>query len=79
MSKNNFTYEIVKTLAILQDNKGYTKEVNLIKYGDMPVCLDIRKWNRNNNTMLKGITITAEELQELKKVLNELSETEVNA
>jgi hypothetical protein len=74
MSKKEFKYEIVKQLAVLQEKDGYTKEINLIKYGDLPVCLDIRKWNRNDNTMQKGITITAEEFAQFKEVINSLEE-----
>jgi hypothetical protein len=74
MSKKEFKYEIVKQLAVLQEKDGYTKEVNLIKYGDLPVCLDIRKWNRNDNTMQKGITITKAEFAEFKKIINEMEE-----
>ena len=74
MSKKEFKYEIVKQLAVLQEKDGYTKEVNLIKYGDLPVCLDIRKWNRNDNTMQKGITITKDEFAEFKKIITEMEE-----
>ena len=74
MSKKEFKYEIVKQLAVLQEKDGYTKEVNLIKYGDLPVCLDIRKWNRNDNTMQKGITITKEEFKKFKEIINEMEE-----
>lgn len=74
MSKKDFKYEIVKTLAVLQEKDGYTKEVNLIKYGNLPVCLDIRKWNRNDNTMQKGITITKDEFEKFKNIINEMEE-----
>lgn len=74
MSKKEFKYEVIKQLAVLQEKDGYTKEVNLIKYGDLPVCLDIRKWNRNDNTMQKGITITAEEFTHFKEIINSIEE-----
>lgn len=67
---SDFKYEIVKDIKVLSENKGYTKEVNLIKYGDKEPLLDIRKWDRNNDTMQKGITLNQEEAELLKEALN---------
>jgi hypothetical protein len=66
---SDFKYEIVKQVAILNESKGYTKEINLIKYGDKEPMLDIRKWNRNDDTMQKGIALSKEEAQKLKEAL----------
>lgn len=69
---SDFKYEIIKQVATLSDNNGYTKEVNIIKYGDKEPLLDIRKWDRNNDKMQKGVTITKDELEALKEALNNL-------
>lgn len=66
---SDFKYEIVKQVAILNESKGYTKEINLIKYGDKEPMLDIRKWNRNDDTMQKGIALSKEEAHKLKEAL----------
>lgn len=68
---SEFKYDIVKQIKVISEKSGYTKEVNIIKYGDKEPMLDIRKWNRNNDTMQKGITITKEELEALKEAINE--------
>lgn len=64
MADNDFKYEIVQKIATLTDNgKGYTKEINLIKYNDSDPLYDIRKWH--NGEMQKGVTLTKEELIKL--------------
>ena len=70
---SDFKYEIVKKVATLSDNKGYTKEVNIIKYGDKEPMLDIRKWNRNDDTMQKGVALNKQEAEQLKEALATLT------
>jgi len=69
---SDFKYEINEQIETLSDNKGYTKEINIITFNDQYKLLDIRKWNRNNNTMQKGISLTREEAEKLKDTLNKL-------
>lgn len=66
---DDFKYEITKKVAVLSENNGYTKEVNYIKYRDKEPMLDIRKWNRNDNTMQKGIALNKAEAEALKQAL----------
>ena len=71
MADNDFKYEIVQKIATLFDNgKGYTKEINLIKYNDSEPLYDIRKWH--NGEMQKGVTLTKEELQQLVEVCKDI-------
>lgn len=63
-------YEIKDSIATLSDNSGYTIEVNIIEYKGCKEKLDIRKWNRNEDRMLKGISLNMNEAKELKNVLN---------
>ena len=69
-----FTYEIVKPIAVLSDSGTLTTELNIISYSGNEPKYDLRKWRTGNGEkkMQKGITLTREELQELRKVLNEL-------
>lgn len=71
---NEFKYEITKHIATLSESENgeYTKEVNLISYNDAEPVLDIRKWDRRGNRMLKGITFNSEEAEALKDALQEL-------
>ncbi|MBQ1508908.1 MAG: hypothetical protein IIZ47_05750 [Erysipelotrichaceae bacterium] len=72
-----FNYEIVKQVKTLSESNGYTTEVNLIRYGGGRTKLDIRKWNRNEDRMLKGITLTKQEGLDLLEALKELDFEEV--
>ena len=65
MSKD-FNYQITRPVAVLSrsNNGRYTAEVNYISYK-----LDIRKWDRENNKMLKGIALNKAEAEALKEAL----------
>lgn len=71
-----FSYEIVKSIAVLCDTGKLTTELNIISYGGNEPKYDLRKWRTGNGEkkMQKGITLTREELLELRKVLIELDE-----
>lgn len=67
-------YEIVKKIGDLSKptNRGWKKELNLIKWGVNPQKYDIRDWNEDHTRMGKGITLTEEELNKLKEVLEDM-------
>ena len=67
-----FKYEINKKVALLSEKGNYTCEANVITYGENgKPKLDIRKWNRAEDKMQKGITLTKEEAEELYKALKD--------
>ena len=77
------SYEIEEELAVLSvKGEHVTVEANMISYRGGRPKLDIRKWYREDldehyhskDVMWKGITLSWEETQKLKEVLNELSE-----
>lgn len=68
--KSDFHYEIEEYLSVLSTNdKGWTKEINLISWNDRPAKFDIRDWSADKSKMSKGITLTEEEAKNLCKVL----------
>lgn len=69
-----FTYELVEHLGTISSYRDgeQTLEVNLISYNHAEPKIDIRHWNRQNNRMLKGVTLTREEARILKNVLQDL-------
>lgn len=71
MSKNNFSYEVKKHIATLSqsENGNFTTEVNIISYNGASPKVDIRKWDRRSDKMLKGITLTDDEARQLKEAL----------
>ena len=67
-------YEIVETLGVLSENsKGWTKELNLIKWNDNAPKYDIRDWSPEHDRMGKGVTLTMDEIATLKDILESLS------
>ena len=65
-----FSYEIEEEIAVLSESaKGWTKELNLVSYGGAKAKLDIRDWAPEHEKMGKGVTLTEEELEKLKKLL----------
>ena len=69
MAKINF--EIIKTIGVLSTSaKGWTKELNLISWNANAPKYDLRTWAPEHEKMGKGITLTGEELRELKELLS---------
>ena len=66
----DFKYEIVEKIAVLSESsKGWTKELNLIRWNDRDAKYDIREWSPDGSKMGKGITLSDEEIAVLKKAL----------
>jgi hypothetical protein len=66
-------YEITKNIGVLSEsNKGWSKELNLVSWNDRDPKYDIRDWSQEHDKMGKGVTLTQEELAELKKLLNNM-------
>lgn len=67
-------YKIVEEIGVLSENvKGWRKEVNLISWNDGVPKYDIRDWAPEHEKMGKGTTLTKEEVEKLKKVLENLN------
>lgn len=64
-------YEITKTLGVLSENaKGWTKELNMVSWNEREPKYDLREWNPDHTRMGKGITLTEEEVETLRAILN---------
>ena len=69
----NIKYEIEKELGYISElAKGWKKELNLISWNGKEAKYDLRDWAPEHEKMGKGITLTIDELKELKKLLSEL-------
>ncbi|MEW9675702.1 PC4/YdbC family ssDNA-binding protein [Lentibacillus sp. L22] len=63
-------YEIIETIAVLSESpKGWTKELNFISWNGRDPKYDIRDWAPDKEKMGKGVTLTKEELENLKEAL----------
>jgi hypothetical protein len=65
-------YEIVERIAILSEKGNWTKELNKVSWNDRPEKFDLRDWNHDEGKIGKGITLTEEEMQNFKQVLNSI-------
>ena len=52
--------------------KGWTKELNLISWNGREPKYDIRDWAPEHEKMGKGVTLSDEEIEVLKKLLSEI-------
>ncbi|HOC29326.1 MAG TPA: YdbC family protein [Treponemataceae bacterium] len=71
---DDFSFEIIEKMGVLSENKtGWTVELNTVSWGGRPPKYDIRSWSPDHKKMGKGVTLTAEELSALKKILADVS------
>ena len=66
-------FEIVQSIGCLSEsNNEWAKELNKVSWGSNEAKYDIRAWSPDHKKMGKGITLTKEELIQLKNILEEL-------
>ncbi|MGL4876131.1 MAG: YdbC family protein [Clostridium sp.] len=66
-------YEITEELGeISGSTKGWRKELNLVSWSGREPKYDLRDWAPEHEKMGKGITLSKEELQALKELLNSM-------
>lgn len=65
------TFEIVEHFGVLSENaNGWTRELNLVSWNERPAKYDLRDWDADHVKMSKGITLSEEEFQTLKDIIN---------
>ena len=73
MADEEFDFKIVDELGVLSTSpKGWTKELNLISWNGREPKYDIRDWAPEHEKMGKGVTLSDEEIEVLKKLLSEI-------
>lgn len=66
-------YEIKETVGtISENNKGWSKELNLISWNNREAKYDLRDWSSEHEKMGKGVTLSKDELIKLKEILNDM-------
>ena len=64
-------FEITERIGVLSENaKGWTKELNKVSWNEREPKYDLREWNPDHSRMGKGITLTDEEVETVKAILN---------
>lgn len=73
MPKTEISFEIVEHIGVLSTgSKGWTKELNLVSWNGREPKYDIREWSPEHDKMGKGLTLSKDELEELKGILEKL-------
>lgn len=66
-------FEIEKEIGkISESSKGWTKELNLISWNGKEAKYDLRDWAPEHEKMGKGVTLSSDELNSLKELLNSM-------
>ncbi len=67
-------FEIKQTVGVLSEStKGWKKELNFMTWNDKEAKYDIREWAPEHDKMGKGITLSKEELVQLREILNSMN------
>ncbi|EAE5981103.1 hypothetical protein PV598_000345 [Listeria monocytogenes] len=67
----NIEYEIIEEIGVLSENaRGWRKELNKVSWNGRLPKYDIRDWSEDHEKMGKGITLTDDEAEALKKLLD---------
>lgn len=73
MIEKSITFRMEMPIAVLSRNeRGYTKEINLISWNGSDPKYDIRNWHPGREKCGKGITLTEEEARVLMDALKEV-------
>ena len=68
----NIKYEITEHIGVLSESaKGWKKELNLISWNDRAPKYDIREWSPEREKIGKGVTLSVDEIKELKRLLDD--------
>ena len=73
MPKSEISFAIIETLGVLStSSKGWTKELNLISWNGREPKYDLREWSPEHDKRGKGVTLSKDELEALKDILEKL-------
>ena len=68
-------FEIVKEIGVLSESpKGWTKEFNLVSWNGAEPKYDLRDWSPGHEKMGRGVTLTEDEVQKLRRLLSEMND-----
>lgn len=71
MQEKDVKHEIVAKLGTLSTTRGgWQKELNLVSWNGEETKYDIRQWSPDHKVMSKGISLSREEAEALRDLLN---------
>ena len=67
----DFKFEITKEIGVLSESaNSWRKELNLMSWNDATPKYDLCDWAPDHEKMGNGITLSEEEIQKLKELLD---------
>ena len=77
MSEKEISYDVIQNIGIVSKTKTYEKRLQILSWNGREPAFDLRTWKigadkTKKDTALKGITLTKEELLELRKLLSHI-------
>lgn len=64
-------FEITEHIGVLSKSpRGWTKELNKVSWSEREPKYDIREWNPDHTRMGKGVTLSEEDIENLRALLN---------
>jgi hypothetical protein len=71
--KTEIFFTIVERLGTLSEGtKGWAKQLNLVSWNGRDAKYDIREWSPEGDKMSKGVSLSVDELKQLKALLNSI-------
>ena len=75
----DFKFDIKNSLGTISESaKGWKREVNVMTWNNKKAKVDIREWDEKHEQMGKGITLSKEELKQLKDILVKINIDELD-
>lgn len=68
--EEEFKFEILKTFGEIPGNRKWKVRLNLISWNGGEPKYDIRTWSEDGQSMGKGISLSRDELLELRKIID---------
>ncbi len=70
--QETFRYEVLRHYGVLStSNRGWTRELNLIRWNNRKAKYDLRDWSPDHDKMSKGITLTEDEILALMSLVED--------
>lgn len=71
----DFKFEIIENIGKLSEKPtGWSKELNFVSWNGADGKFDIREWSPEHDKMGKGVTLSLDELKELKHLIDKALE-----
>lgn len=70
----DFEFDIVEEIGVLSESRrGWTRELNLVSWNGADPKYDIRDWSPDHERMGKGISLSVDEFNALRKILDNMN------